>query len=63
MRVRAAIRRKGLPSEFLEPNGAVFMEEDFADNAFVYVSVQLMKMAGGRTVGTLTAGPRCSMPP
>ena len=44
-RVRYQVRRQGLPSEFLQSNGAVFMKEDFADNAFVYASVQLSKIA------------------
>ena len=43
-RVRAEIRRLGLPSEYLVSNGAVFMEENFADNAFVYASVQVLKI-------------------
>ena len=43
--MRAEIRRQGLPPEFLESNGEVFMKEDLADNAFVYASVQFMKIA------------------
>jgi hypothetical protein len=43
-RVRAAIRRQGLPSELMLSNGNVFMEENFADNAFVYASVQMLKI-------------------
>ena len=54
-RVRAAIHREGLPSELLAANGAPFMEEDFADNALVYASVQLMKI-GEREDGWHTDG-------
>ena len=54
-RVRSYIDRHRLPAEFLEPNGAAFMQEDFADNAFVYASVQLMKI-GGREDGWHTDG-------
>ena len=43
-RCRKEIRRQRLPKEFLESNGTVFMEEDFADNAFVYASTQIMKV-------------------
>ena len=42
-RVRAEIQRQGLPEEYLNWNGSTFMDEDFADNAFVYASVQVMK--------------------
>ena len=49
-RVRAEIRRQKLPSELLAANGAVFMEEDLADNALVYASVQLFKI-GAREDG------------
>jgi hypothetical protein len=44
VRVRSEIRRRRLPSEVLGPNGCEFMEEDFEDNAFVYVSVALLKI-------------------
>ena len=54
-RVRAEIRRQKLPPEFLTANGAVFMEEDFADNALVYASVQLLKI-GARQDGWHTDG-------
>jgi len=49
-RLRAEIRRQKLPSELLAANGAVFMEEDLADNALVYASVQLFKI-GAREDG------------
>jgi len=42
-RIRAKIRERGLPSEYLKENGAAFLEEDFADTAFMYASVQVMK--------------------
>ena len=54
-RVRAEIRRKELPSEFLRANGGVLLEEDFADNAFVYASVQVLKI-GEREDGWHTDG-------
>ena len=34
-RVRAEIRRQRQPLELMQANGAAFMEEDFADNAFM----------------------------
>ena len=39
----------------MQANGAAFMEEDFADNAFVYASVQLLKI-GERADGWHTDG-------
>ena len=54
-RVRAEIHRQHLPSEFLQEHGISFMEEDFADNAFVYASVQFMKI-GKREDGWHTDG-------
>ena len=54
-RVRAEIRRQNLPSEFLKANGSVFMEEDLADNAFVYASPQVMAI-GEREDGWHTDG-------
>ncbi len=55
VRVRAEILRQKLPSEFLNANGRVFMEEDFADNAFVYTSGQFSKI-GAREDGWHTDG-------
>ena len=43
--IRVEIRKHGLPEEYLETNGTVFEEEDMADNALVYASVQLMRVA------------------
>ena len=54
-RVRAEIRRQNLPEEFLATNGIKFVDEDFADNAFVYASVQLLKV-GAREDGWHTDG-------
>ena len=54
-RVRAEIVRKDLPKEFLETNGSPSVDEDFADNAFVYASVQLLKV-GAREDGWHTDG-------
>ena len=38
------IARVGLPREFLDANGGALLEEDFADNAFTYISIQLMRI-------------------
>ena len=54
-RVRQAIAREGLPEEFLGTNGALFTEEDFADNALIYASVQVLKI-GERNDGWHTDG-------
>ena len=43
--IRVEIRKHGLPQEYLETNGTVFEEEDMADNALVYASVQLLRVA------------------
>ena len=40
-RMRAEIRRVGLPVDFL-PNASPFVNEDLMDNAFVYASVQVL---------------------
>ena len=55
LRVRAEIRRQGLPEKILHTNGTVFMEEDFADNALVYASAQILKN-GVREDAWLTDG-------
>ena len=44
MRVRAEIRRQQLPREFRVAYGDAFLEEDLADNAFVYASVQFLRV-------------------
>ena len=53
-RVRAEIRRVGLPVHVL-PNASPFMEEDLSDNAFAYASVQVLKV-GKREDGWHTDG-------
>ena len=55
MRVRAEIRRQQLPREFLVAYGDAFLEEDLADNAFVYASVQFLRV-GERQDGWHTDG-------
>ena len=55
MRVRAEIRRQALPPELLVANGDAFLEEDLADNAFVYASVQFLRV-GERQDGWHTDG-------
>ena len=50
-----------LPDEYLNGNAEAFLEEDFADNALVYASPQLM-LFGAREDGWHTdGGPPCSM--
>ena len=53
-RVRAEIRRVGLPVDSL-PNASPFMDEDLSDNAFAYASVQVLKV-GEREDGWHTDG-------
>ena len=53
-RVRAEIRRVGLPVDGL-PNAPPFMDEDLSDNAFAYASVQVLKV-GEREDGWHTDG-------
>ena len=53
-RVRAEIRRVGLPVDVL-PNAPRFMDEDLSDNAFAYASVQVLKV-GEREDGWHTDG-------
>ena len=55
MRIIDEIARVGLPREFLDANGGVFLEEDFADNAFTYISIQLLRL-GIREDGWHTDG-------
>ena len=45
MRVRAAIDREKITSIFLVGNTALFKDEDFADNAFVYASIQVLRVS------------------
>ena len=44
LRIIDEIARVGLPREFLDANGGVFLEEGFADNAFTYISIQLLRL-------------------
>ena len=53
-RMRAEIRRVGLPVDYL-PNAGPFIDEDLRDNALVYASVQVMKV-GVREDGWHTDG-------
>ena len=55
VRIREAIARRGLPEAFPWCNGGPFLEEDLADNAYVYASVQVMKV-GTRDDGWHTDG-------
>ena len=42
-RIRRKLLERGVPLDILGPNGTIFLEEDLADLAFVYVSTQVMK--------------------
>jgi hypothetical protein len=53
-RVRAEIRRVGLPVDVI-PNATPFTDEDLSDNAFAYASVQVLKV-GEREDGWHTDG-------
>jgi len=53
-RVRAEIRRAGLPVDRYA-NASPFMEEDLSDNAFAYASIQVLKV-GKREDGWHTDG-------
>ena len=53
-RMRAEIRRVGLPVDFL-PNATPFTDEDLSDNAFAYASLQVLKV-GEREDGWHTDG-------
>ena len=57
--MREAVRSDGMPYEIYEKNGEPFLQEDFADNAFVYASIQLMD-PGERDDGWHTDG-GCSL--
>jgi hypothetical protein len=58
-KMREAVRADGLPETIHKQNGKPIMEEDFADNAFAYVSNQLMQ-PGVRDDGWHTDG-GCSL--
>ena len=57
--MREAIRRDGMPAAIAEMNGQPILQEDFADNAFAYASIQLMQ-PGARDDGWHTDG-GCSL--
>ena len=58
-KMREAVRADGMPQEIYEKNGKPILQEDFADNAFVYASIQLMQ-PGARDDGWHTDG-GCSL--
>ena len=53
--MREAVRADGMPAGVSKKNGQPILEEDFADNAFAYASIQLMQ-AGERVDGWHTDG-------
>ena len=58
-KMREAVRADGMPAAIYEKNGQPILEEDFADNAFAYVSILLMQL-GLRDDGWHTDG-GCSL--
>ena len=58
-KMRAAVRADGMPQEIYLKSGQPILQEDFADNAFVYASIQLMQ-SGARNDGWHTDG-GCSL--
>ena len=58
-KMRGAVRDDGMPQDIYEKNGQPILQEDFADNAFVYASIQLMR-PGERDDGWHTDG-GCSL--
>ena len=54
-KMRGAVRADGMPQEIYEKNGQPILQEDFADNAFAYASIQLMQ-PGARDDGWHTDG-------
>ena len=57
--MREAVRADGMPAAIYEQNGKPILQEDFADNAFAYASMQLME-PGAREDGWHTDG-GCSL--
>ena len=57
--MRLAVARDNMPEELQKLNGKPILEEDFADNAFAYASLQLME-PGARDDGWHTDG-GCSL--
>ena len=58
-KMREAVRADGMPAAIYEKNGQPILQEDFADNAFAYASIQLMQ-PGERDDGWHTDG-GCSL--
>ena len=58
-KMREAVRDDGMPATIYQKNGGPIMQEEFADNAFAYVSIQLMQ-PGAREDGWHTDG-GCSL--
>ena len=58
-KMREAVRADGMPATIQQKNGQPILEEDFADHAFVYSSIQLMD-PGARDNGWHTDG-GCSL--
>ena len=58
-KMREAVRADGMPETIYQKNGQPILQEDFADNAFAYVSIQLMQL-GARDDGRHTYG-GCSL--
>ena len=54
-KMREAVRYHDMPEEIYEKNGQPILQEDFADNAFAYASIQLMQ-PGARNDGWHTDG-------
>lgn len=59
VKMREAVRADGMPAAIYQKNGQPFLQEDFADNAFAYASIQLMQ-PGARDDGWHTDG-GCSL--
>ena len=57
--MREAVRADGMPAAIYQKNGQPILQEDFADNAFAYASIQLMQ-PGPRNDGWHTDG-GCSL--
>ena len=58
-KMREAVQADGMPETISRQNGKPILEEEFADNAFAYVSIQLMQ-PGTRSDGWHTDG-GCSL--
>ena len=58
-KMREAVRADGMPAAIYQKTGQPILQEDFADNAFAYASIQLMQ-PGARDDGWHTDG-GCSL--